>query len=930
MPDTNDYTNTGEGYCTAIKDMGWWPTLMGAKFTRLVRFFGSKSKTLQELNLLHDGEESVRLEKISPNLWNAILSSMNRSEKMEDEFLCQVPYQVDADAIVCATQGGYPIVIVLASNGSKALKRLRGGKTKNVISKITATTAPIPRIQSKSYAWCVLISVVAFRISLLISHKLETPNKAWYRIADQAMDLIAPRNLTRTDAGMESLLFNSILGTREKNDFNMIRCAAKAVVICMRGSEQAPTSSRIYRDFQACQRFNNLVQASMHQPSVLKVVAPGPGDLWVSMEGPLQHAQIVSRIRLDRCSLKQYLSKTPGFGSGISAGSEASFHWYYLPGSDKTSLINTLQSISFLAFGEEMKVADQVRWMVLQTNTPGSYLLGLRKDSALVIRYAGFVLRLKVFGGRRRRPPGACKDIPSYMLVFRHLQAVLEKDEKTIPKQHWETILRLSSMALQCWYGKTDRLGKNFEAKTFSKYNPRNTDVTAVTVPKLDSYGFRVLMSQGLEVLFKSSLRYQGKAILTNLWNCVQKNTTITTTESNPIDFLDMLNVSFLLGQQKHAMGRRLSDKHNFDIFQQQEESSKKKRERGFHETERKASLSVVHGKIFLKSKTLLNLHQFLDRNPQGRELAEIPRHQSLMHIIRNGHHSFQELLEIGRDERVSNAAAVHREEKITDNYVCLCLRRQELDIELGHNLRLPPSDVLLKSFYALIRDPLIPNRIRFSLMTALTSSQLVKPFPQSGGRTKPIKKSRTCHTESHRNTWLKTFNLHLPLRTDFSDAEIYDNSRVHLMLLLMLIELTGLQNHNRRDKFPAKTTTDFLEAIKHLIVADPESLSKLPLDMIPVAVRDKTIITYGSMFPLPSFRYCDNTWGSPAIGLHTEVFGTDSNPTQAFARFIAATPVQPFSRSSSQGRNTNHSLRETRIIAQAFCKRMTTHDPSF
>ncbi len=923
MPDTNDYTNTVEADSTVIKDMGWWTMLMGRKFPRLVNFFGSKSKTLQELNNLHDGGgEPAELEKISPNLWNAILSSMSQTEQMEDDFLCQVPYQVDVDAIVYTTQGGCPTVIVLASNGSKALKRSRDGKTKKVISKIKATTAPIPRIESKSYAWCVLISVVAFRISLLISHKLETPSHAWYRIADQAMDLIAPRNATRTDAGMESLLFSSVLGAREKNDFNIIRCAAKAVVICMRGLGEAPTSSRIYQDLEACLRFNNLFQVSLHQPAVLKVASPGPGDLWVSMVGPLKHAQIVSRIRLDRCSLKQYLSTTPGFGTGISVGSEASFHWYYLPGSDKTSLINTLQNISFLAFGEEMKVVDQVRWMVLQTNTPGSYLLGLRKDSALVIRYAGFVLRLKLFGGRRRRPPGVCKDMPSYMLVFRHLQAVLEKDEKTIPKQHWDTILRLSLMALRCWYGKTDRLGKTFEAKTSSKYNPRNTGASAITVPKLDSYGFRVLMSQGLEVLFKSSLRHQGKAILTNLWNCVQQNT--TTTESNPIDFLDMLNVSFLLGRQKDAMSRRLSDKHDFDIFQQQEESSEKKKERGFHETERKATLAAVHGKIFLKSKTLLNLHQFLDRNPQGRELAEIPRHHSLVNIIRNGHHGFQELLEIGKDERASNTAAVHREEKITDNYVCLCLRRQELDIELAHNIRLPPSDVLLKNFYALIRDPLTPNRIRFSLMTALTTSQLAKPFPQSSGRTKPIKKFRTCHTKSHRNIWLKTFNLHLPLRTDFSNTEIYDNSRVHLMLLLMLIELTGLKNHSHRDRFPA--TTDFLEAIKYLIVADPESLSKLPLSMIPVAVRDKTIVTYGSMFPLPSFRYCDKTWGSPAIGLHAEVLGMDSNPTQVFETLLAEMPLPTLQR---RGRNTSLSLRETRTIAQVFCNRMTTHDPS-
>ena len=922
MPDINDYIDANAEDSTAIEDMGWWTMLTGSKFPRLVHFFGSKSKTLQEFNNSHGAAVDGRLGKISPNMWNAILYAMNRSEQTGDELLCQIPYRLEAVSIVSTTEGGYPIVTVSASNGgNKALKRLRGGKTKETkgVSKIKATTAPIPRIESRSYAWCVLISVVAFRINLLISHKLAKPSHAWYRIADQAMDLIVPRkyrNMTRTNTGMESLLFNSILGTREKNDFNIIRCAAKAVVICLRGLSTAAPSSRIYQDLETCLHFSSLFQALGQQRSVLKVAAPDPGDLWVSMEGPLQHAEIVSQIRLDRCSLKQYLSTTHGFGSGISAGSEASFHWYHLPNSDKASLINTLQSISFLAFGEELKVADQGRWMILQTSRPGSYLLGLRKDSALVIRYAGFVLRLKLFGSRRRRPPGICKDMPSYMLVFRHLQAVLEKDEKTIPKQHWDTVLRLSLMAIRCWYGKTGRLGKTLIVGS------RNTGAASIIVPNLDSYGFRVLMSQGLEVLFKSALHHQGRAILTNLWNSVQKDspTGLITPESNPIDFLDMLNVSFLLGRQKDSISRRLSDKHDFDIFQQQAETSNKKKVRGFHETERKATLGAIHGKVFLKSKTLLNLHQFLDRNPQGKQLAENPRHQSLVNIIRKGHHTFQELMEMEKDEQASNTAGTHREEKITDNYVCLCLRRQELDVDLDHNLRLPPSDVLLKNFYALIRDPLTPNGIRFSLITALTTNQLVKPFPGSGA----VKKFRTCHTESHRNIWLKTFNLHLPLVTEFSDTEIYGNSRVHLMLLLMLIELTGLRNHGHKDKFPA---TDFLEAIRHLIVADPERLSKLPLSMIPVAVRDKTIVTYGSMFPLPSFRYCDNTWGSPAIGLHAEVLGMDSNPTQVFETLLAEMPLPAFSQ--QHDRDTSHSLRETKIIAKAFCNRMTTQDPS-
>ncbi len=948
MPDTNDYSMAKQP--VAIRDMEWWQKLRSSKFSRLVRFFGTASKTLEEFgDLKNDDDDDDEtqdgggggIKNISPNLWNAIMSSMSRTEQTQDIFLCELPYQLEATVILLATEAGgeKPTKRRSSSNSTAVVKkRLRNGKNKKKI-KVSTAAVVMPKIGSESHAWCVLMSLLAFRVSLLLSHRLEEPKGAWYRIADQAMDLIAPRgfrNIHRTDTSLESLLFSSVLGTKEKRDYNIIRCGAKAVVLCMRRLSETPETSLLYQDQRACLRFSSRFHNLVRPNPNFKTLAPPPADLWVSMEGPLTHGQIVSKIRIDRCSLKQYLATTSGFGVGISTdSSQASFNWYFMANNDKTSLLATLRNVSFLAFHEEFKNDKQNRWMLLQASKAGSYLLGLRKDSDLVIRYAAFVLRLKRFGSRRRKPLGVCKDMPSYLLVFRHVQAVLEKDEKTIPKQHWEAVLRLSLMAIMSWFAKVDRLGKDIHNETrvnASKFNSTNTAGSAINVPKLDSYGFRVLLTQGLSVLFKSALHRQGKGILISLWDNIQRKYNqkrrkrkgepqeipVIPVVPSTVDFLDMLNVSFHLGRQKDFLGRRLSAKHDFDIFQQQQQQEAGEAptiDQDFIETERKASLGKKHGKIYLKKGILLNLHKFLDRTSQGKEMDEAARHQTLFSIIRNGHHSFRELLEIEKEENTATSQ-IRKEEKFMDNYVCLSLRRQELDGGVNGHLQLPPSDILLKSFYALMQDPLTPIPIRFALMTGLTT----KPgeFP-----TAPLQKYRTCHTKAQRDIWLKTYSFHLPLCTELSDAEIYSKSRTHLMLLLMLIELSGLKPEKTASLYPA----DFLEAIKCLIVPDPEDLCKLPLNMIPVTTRngDKEIATYGNMFALSAGRGYDETWGSPGVGLHTEMFGMESHPSQVFANLLATVPAPVFSSSSKNGRVTSLAMHETRKIAQGFCDRMLT-----
>ncbi len=926
VPDRNDYFMEP----VSIEDTEWWKMLMAINFPSLIRFFGSASNVLQQFKDLKKEGQEIDIKKISPNLWNAILSSITHKEQKLDSILCEIPYNLEVTAIIAAAtkrnQGLLqppPAEAAAAQKNKVVGKRLRNGKKKNPVVAIS-----IPEIKSKevtltpttgseSDAWCILMSVLAYRVSLLISHKLEKPNHAWTRISDQAMDLIARkyRNESRTDGGMESMLFISFLGAREKHDFNIIRCAAKAVVLCMRCLPKASKTSRLHQDETACLLFSRRlrISASPRYKTRFSLPPPPPGDLWISMEGPLGHAEIISKIRIDRCSLKQYLATEPGFGTNISTTSDASFRWYYMKNSDKASLIATLRDVSFFAFKEELENSKQNRWMVLQTSDPGSYLLGLRKDSDLVIRYAAFVLRLKRFGSRRQRPLGmTCKDMPAYLLVFRHLQAVLEKDEKTIAKQHWQVVLRLSLMAIVTWYGEVRRIGKDFQTDDPSSSNSKQSSTKAtICVPTLDSYGFRVLLCQGLTVLFKSTFRRQGKTLLFNLWNRIQKN---SLTAPGGVDFLDMLNVSFYLGRQKELLGDRINASHNFDVFQEPaEEASSSSKTGGFVETERKSnSLGKMYGKIYLKRGTLISLHKFLDTTEQGTEMTKAGKHSILFSVIRKGHHSFKELSEIKKDTE-AGVFQKRKEEKFMNNYVCLSLRRQELEAGTEKHLQLPPSDVLLQIFYAFIRDPLTPAKIRFLLLTSLTTKPAVTENPIAS-----LPKWRTCHTKIHRDIWRQTFSSQLPLREELSDTEISENSRVHLMLILMLIELTGLRTKKTACVYPP----DFLEAIKCLIVADPDRLAKLPLSMIPVTSRNKEIATYGSLFALSTARAYDQTWGSPGIGLHTELFGMDLNPSLTFAELLGNAPEPLFS-SKKNSRGTAYSIQETKKIIQKFHKRM-------
>lgn len=917
VPDRNDYSMEP----ASIEDTEWWKMLMVTNFPRLIHFFGSASNVLQHFKDLKKNGQEIDIKKISPNLWNAILSSTSHIEQ-KDSILCEIPYNLEVTAIIAATTKRNQIQPPAAQENKVVAKRLRNGKKKNPVVVISIPkiksreVTPTPTTGSESDAWCILMSVLAYRVSLLISHKLEEPNHAWTRISDQAMDLVARkyRNESRTDKDMESLLFTSLLGAREKHDFNIIRCAAKAVVLCMLYLPKASKTSRLHQDETACLLFSRRlrISASPRFKSRFSLLPPPPGDLWISMEGPLRHTQIISKIIIDRCSLKQYLATAPGFGTGISTTSDASFHWYFMKNSDKASLITTLRDVSFLAFQEELENSKQNRWMVLQTSDPGSYLLGLRKDSDLVIRYAAFVLRLKRFGSRRQRPLGICKDMPAYLLVFRHLQAVLEKDEKTIAKQHWEVVLRLSLMAIVSWYGEVRRIGKAFQTDDPGSSSTSKQSATRATicVPTLDSYGFRVLLCQGLTVLFKSTFRRQGKTLLFNLWNRIQKN---PLTASGGVDFLDMLNVSFYLGRQKELLGDRINARHDFDVFKEPAEEVSSSKKGGFVETERKACLVKEHGKIYLKRGTLISLHKFLDTTSQGIEMTKSGKHSILFSVIRKGHHSFKELKEIEKDTE-AGVFQKRKEEKFMDNYVCLSLRRQELDAGgTEEHLQLPPSDVLLQIFYAFIRDPLTPAKIRFLLLTSLTTKPAETPNPIVS-----LPKWRTCHTKIHRDIWRQTFSLQLPLREELSDTEISGNSRVHLMLILMLIELTGLRAKKPSLGYPA----DFLEAIKYLIVADPDRLAKLPLSMIPVTTRNKEIATYGSLFALSTARAYDQTWGSPSIGLHTELFGMDLNPSLTFAGLLG-NAAEPLFSSNKNSRGTAYSIQETKKIIQNFHDRM-------
>ena len=912
-PPMDEYGNGGGGGGRGHgDDTSWWHALFTKKFTRLlaikdidVPLYDFLDHTQRDRTSgLHQMITTTPLTDICPTLWKCIMAVIPWTEQRQVPFLSTLPYALDPTAILHATDG------TPHERRSKSESKFENPttrkRTRNGFLKVPKEKEKEQEEEEEdlfapdAYTICALISVLSFRISLLLSHAFEDPRGLWKLVADQAMDLIATtkgtRDTHRTDKAMETLLFSGgLLANLEKWEFNTVREASKAVVFCLRQLYQVSSSSNchLFNDYRACVTYSNHIYRLVGCRRG-RARPPPPGDLWTFLEGPLPYPQITMYLSPDRAARKQFLARVPGFGTGISASGETSFSWFLHPNSDKLSLIRSLRSAEFLAFAENARNIDtHQRWVVLPVaSRPDTYLLGLRKDSELVLRYACAVLRLKRWRFKVHSPQGKCNDLPSYMIVYRHILAVLEDDLDVVPRQHQRVVLQLSILAIMSWFDMEKHIGKHVSvnANVFVKFPSERV----ISAPDIDPYGFRILMTRGLKTLFKSS---HGNKMIRGLWNRVatvgakkKKKESCEEEEEDLspdcINFLELLATTFLVGRQSAHLPERVKKYHDFEDLEDD----------NVQESERKAYLCTKYGKVFIKSRGLAGLRSFFTTHPKGQKMANRPEYSSLFNIVLASSNNVETTE--GKEEASSTT---------TSNYVTLMLRGQELSYDPSGDsqalIQLPLSDILLKTIYRLIDDPITPTSIRLLLLSSvIAKTEVLQSIP------------RSCFDGPQRAAMKVGFSKHLGLRDHITDAELFSNGRMRLMCALLLVEMTGLKR--------VKTASrDFFAAVPEMTVVDPDHLAQLPLSMVPVAFRSGGISTYGNMLALPSARYYDSTWGSPALGLHEEVLGMRTDPDKTLNTMLSETPQPQFSSATTPSPFT---LRESTAIARAFCQRMT------
>lgn len=125
MPDQNDYVMEP----ASIEDTEWWKMLMVTSFRRLIHFFGSASNVLQQFKDLKKGGQEIDIKKISPNLWNAILSSIIHKDQKLDSILCEIPYNLEVTAIIAATTKRNQAAAQKKKSGRQTVKKWKKEKS---------------------------------------------------------------------------------------------------------------------------------------------------------------------------------------------------------------------------------------------------------------------------------------------------------------------------------------------------------------------------------------------------------------------------------------------------------------------------------------------------------------------------------------------------------------------------------------------------------------------------------------------------------------------------------------------------------------------------------------------------------------------------------------------------------------------------------
>ena len=888
------------------------------------------------------------LTALSPTIWFAVMATMSREDRNQSRFLRELPFRLDP-AVLLARLEGSPAV--RKNTITTAKKRKRDGDQSAIHGS---------RVAPFGYAACAMASLLACRVSLLLSHELYDPEMCmdmWRLVADRAMDYLVPNLRDRARGNHRLDCFFGMFSKQEKRENLIVEVAAKAVARCMHKMRSAPPSSLLGRDYLACLDFSEAYHQLVRNGSRRRDPCL-PEDLWIrvgSSHGrslPYRTTGALLRIHggAGTPTLRQYLARVPGFGP--TATEETAFGWYSIAPEhgDKASIIRTMRDAVFLAFKHRASVGiagggtaqDQRFWTILSVpGQRGAHILGLQKDSETVLRYAAFVLRLQRWRCQRTRPLGVCQDLPSYMLVFRHLQAILENTGE-IPRQHHDIILRLSFIAITSWFG--DRSSMMDCTTTTTTTDDNNS------MPDVDIYGFRTFLTLGISALFSSG---HGEEGLQQLWRKIRdkhamvidkrltKNKRMRTLRppkgrrynkrkmeelqqqqqqqqqrrggdgETDVDITDMFRVAFALGRQKTYLPVRIREAIDFDEFDDET----------MVDTEKKSRFAKIYGSILLKNGARSRLKRFLRDTPVGRKLLEKPQHRIISLI-----YSKKE----GTPEDDSDAAP--EEHQV---YPSMFLEEQELEhaadaCETTAGVILPPSDKILRSFYRLIDDSDTPDGIRSMLILSLRTT--VPLHSDGGGRNTHTFPDipRRCHGPKQR-MGMKSISYLLPMVATTTTTTMPNNAeeedspppltyRSILMTILMMIELLGLEKMGGSGAVPPLNWRD---GLKQLIVVDPDRLAQLPFSMIPVTIRDRgatlppQLRSYGSSLALACARHHDDTWGSVALGLHEELLGMGADPDRTMALFMenAKTP----------GFNTrDRRQREINLTARRFCEKMT------
>ncbi len=882
------------------------------------------------------------LTALSPTIWFAVMATMSREDRNQSRFLRELPFRLDP-AVLLARLEGSPAVRKNTTT-TAAKKRKRDGDQSAIHGS---------RVAPFGYAACAMASLLACRVSFLLSHELYDPEMCmdmWRLVADRAMDYLVPDLRDRARGNHRLDCFFGMVTKQEKRENLIVEVAAKAVAYCMHQMRSAPPSSLLDRDYLACLDFSEAYHQLVRKGGRWRDTCL-PADLWIRVGSscgrsmPYRTTGALLRIHGGggTPTLRQFLARVPGFGP--TATEETAFSWYSIAveHADKASIIRTMRDAVFLAFKHRASVGiagegtaqDQRFWTILSVpGQRGAYILGLQKDSETVLRYAAFVLRLQRWRCQRTRPLGVCQDLPSYMLVFRHLQAILENTGE-IPRQHHDTILRLSFIAIMSWFG--DRSSMMMDCTTTATDDNNS-------MPDVDIYGFRTFLTLGISALFSSG---HGEEGLRQLWRKIRdkhamvidkrraKNKRMRTLrppkgrrynkrkmedggeppvqqqqqrrggDETDVDIIDMFRVAFALGRQKTYLPVRIREAIDFDEFDDET----------MVDTEKKSRFAKIYGSILLKNGARSRLKRFLLDTPVGRKLLEKPQHRIISLI-----YSKKE----GTPEDDSDAGP--KEHQV---YPSMFLEEQELEhtaeaCETTAGVILPPSDKILRSFYRLIDDSDTPDGIRSMLILSLTTTV---PLHSDGGRnTQNFPDTpRHCHGPKQR-MGMKSISSPLPMVTTTMPNNAEEDSppplthRSILMTILMMIELLGLEKMGGSGAVPPVSWRD---GLKQLIVVDPDRLAQLPFSMIPVTIRDRgatlppQLRSYGSSLALPCARHHDGTWGSVALGLHEELLGMGADPDRTMALFMenAKTP----------GFNTrDQRQREINLTARRFCEKMT------